>query len=429
MVYTEMFKSNKPVAVFGAGSSGRAVRALLDKFGARSVIYAQSGGERDAFNSSEAEKCDIVVYSPAFRPDHPWLETARNAGVKTFCEPDFASIFWRGKIYAVTGTDGKTTTVKFLSHALKTAGKNAVACGNIGVPFSQICADAENNGADNIAVCELSSFQTSNLQLMKCNALIWTNFDEDHLDWHKDMREYFLAKANLVNALAGENLTVGSSVALYAKKFGYPLPHFAEIEDETLPFNPSAPDAPPAPFNSAIQARNWRAICAFWRKEGLDEGILRRAASSFELPNYRFSAPTEKLGIKFYNDSKATNTHSARAALEELKGAKNLIWIGGGKDKNCPLDAFAKTVAECASGAVLIGQTAEKLEKLLSKSLPKGAQIAENMNEAVEMAAKAAGEGGSVLLSPAFSSFGMFNGYADRGKSFEDAVLCLKSLK
>ena len=153
-----------------------------------------------------------------------------------------------------------------------------------------------------------------------------------------------------------------------------------------------------------------------------------KAAEGFSLPKYRFGEPCEKFGIKFYNDSKATNVHAAVAALRELAGAKNLVWIGGGKDKLCDVSELASEVMKVASGAVLIGQTAEKLANIFNAA-GFNAKICQSMKEAVECAAKMAGEGGNVLFSPGFSSFGMFAGYADRGKSFQNEVLCLKNLK
>ena len=160
----------------------------------------------------------------------------------------------------------------------------------------------------------------------------------------------------------------------------------------------------------------------------MDEKSLEQACKSFELPQFRFSLP-EKIGnIKFYNDSKATNAHAAIAAIKELAKEKNLIWLGGGKDKCCDLSELINCIAIHCKGAVVIGQTAEKLKKFLEeKSI--NVKIAKDMAEAVENAYELALEDGCVVFSPAFSSFGMFAGYAERGKSFQNAVLCLKNSK
>jgi len=413
--------ASKPVAIFGTGASGAAAKRLFDSLGIEAVFYAESGAE--LFDSNAARRHALVVYSPAFRPGHPWIAEAQKNGSLAICEPDLSALAWRGKIYAITGTNGKTTITKFLAHAFSLAGFGAVAAGNVGKPLSAFCAELDGGGGGKIAICELSSFQTSNLRFLKPDALLWTNFAPDHLDWHKDMREYFFAKFNIVEAALGKPIVAGSSVAQAAKEYGAELPAGVEIFDESLKC--SAPE----PFSSSIQARNFAMAEMLAKKIGLSRESLLKAAESFSLPEYRFSAPEEIGGIRFYNDSKATNAHAAIAALEELAGENDLIWIGGGKDKNCDIEELAGAVAKRAKAAVLIGQTAEKLKSALSGRLARGAHVCGSMGEAVRKAAELAKKGSCVLFSPGFSSFGMFKGYADRGKSFKNEVLCLKNLK
>ncbi|MBQ6535059.1 MAG: UDP-N-acetylmuramoylalanine--D-glutamate ligase, partial [Opitutales bacterium] len=307
--------ASKPAAIFGTGASGAAAKRLFDSLGIESVFYAESGAER--FDSNAARRHALVVYSPAFRPDHPWIAEAEKNGCLAICEPDLSALAWRGKIYAVTGTNGKTTITKFLTRAFSLAGFDAVAAGNVGKPLSAFCAELDG-GAGKIAVCELSSFQTSNPRFLKPDALLWTNFAPDHLDWHKNMREYFFAKFNIVEAALGKPIVAGSSVARAAKEYGAKLPEGAEIFDESLSY--SAPE----PFSSSIQARNFAMAEMFAKKIGLSRKGLLKAAESFSLPEYRFSAPEEIGGIRFYNDSKATNAHAAIAALEELAGENDL---------------------------------------------------------------------------------------------------------
>ena len=235
------------------------------------------------------------------------------------------------------------------------------------------------------------------------------------------MEEYFFAKFNTVKNLRGEIMCAGDSVLKAAEMFSATLPDFAKIFGEK-----NLPPCP-APFNSPVQAQNYVLSCEILKSFGLSENAVEQAAKTFKLPAYRFSTPMTVGSIKFYNDSKATNAHAAIAALESLSGVKKLIWLGGGKDKFCDLQELTCAVKKYASGAVLIGQTAAKLKTLLS-DIELGAHICESMDEAVKLCAELGGENSSVLFSPGFSSFGMFNGYAERGKSFENAVLCLKNL-
>lgn len=412
----------KSAAVFGAGASGKAAKALLEKAGIKAVVYDKNGGEscEKIFDENSAKKHRLAVYSPAFRPDHEWVRLAEKAGARAICEPDLSALAWRGKIYAVTGTNGKTTLTSFLERALNTAGIKAISAGNIGKPLSAFCAEMDDTSTT-AAVCELSSFQTSRLEFLRPDALLWTNFAPDHLDWHTDMREYFSAKFNLVKNLKTKFLFAGSDVFEVAKEYGFKIPDFAKI--------PSQIDARecPKPFDTSVQSLNYSMAYEFLKELGIGWAAAK-AAEGFSLPKYRFGEPCEKFGIKFYNDSKATNVHAAVAALRELAGAKNLVWIGGGKDKLCDVSELASEVMKVSSGAVLIGQTAEKLANIFNAT-GFNAKICQSMKEAVECAAKMAGEGGNVLFSPGFSSFGMFAGYADRGKSFQNEVLCLKNLK
>ncbi len=409
----------KPVAIFGAGVSGLSAQKLLEKIGLRTVIYAENLGLK--FGKIEAQNHSLVVYSPAFRPDHEWIKIAESSAIECICESDLSALLWSGKIIAITGTNGKTTLTNFITHALNKSGIEAIAVGNIGVPLSEVCAQKQYN-KDCYAICELSSFQTSKLKYLKPDALIWTNFDSDHLDWHRDLLEYFSAKLNLVRALKSDIFVAGSAVKEYAEKFGITLPNYTKIFDE---FNvPTAPE----PFASKIQSKNFEAAKILWNLLGLNENNLIEACKTFALPKFRFSQPATVDNVRFFNDSKATNAHAAIAAINELANSKKLIWLGGGKDKLCDLSPLVECVAKNCASAVLIGQTAEKLRLLLAeKNVP--TYIAKTMNEAVEKCFELAGSDADVVFSPAFSSFGMFAGYAERGKSFDNAVLCLKNLK
>ena len=437
--------AGKPAALFGCGASARAAAELLEACGVECEFYQQPGSAhaaagaaaRESFGKGEAQRHALAVYSPAFRPDHEWITAARENGLETLCEPDLGALAFGGKIIAVTGTDGKTTTASFLGRALKSAGADAFCAGNIGVPLSKFCAEFVRSGecdADKIAVCELSSFQTAALSRLRPDALIWTNFAEDHLDWHRDMREYFLSKFNLVKMLRADKFgkmifACGSDVPRAARKFGVCMPEFARVLDFESARGRARPPAPP-PFDTFAQSQNFALAETLWREMGLDESILRGAADGFRLPAYRFGEKTTVGGVDFYNDSKATNAHSAIAALTELSGRETLVWIGGGKDKSCSLEELVGAVEKCAKAAVLIGQTAPALKARL-EGLPLGAHVCDTLEHAVQKAYRLcrSKSGAAVLFSPGFSSFGMFSGYGERGKSFDDALLCLKNFK
>src|SRR5208283_1591993 len=168
----------RPVAVMGAGVSGDGTLRLLSRLGAKAVVYDKRGCE---FTAERAREHGLVVFSPGFPLLHPWLECARKAGCICMAEIDFASVFWLGRIVAVTGTNGKTTLTEFLAHALGAAGIRARAAGNIGLPLTQLVAEEGGGAPQAIAVCEVSSFQAEPLGHFRADASLWTNFAEDHL--------------------------------------------------------------------------------------------------------------------------------------------------------------------------------------------------------------------------------------------------------
>ena len=400
----------KSVALFGRGVSTIAAQSLFKTAGVNCVFYGDKDGEN--FGEAESKNHALAVYSPAFSPRHPFRILAEKCGVKAVGEPDLAGMIWRGKTIAVSGTNGKTTLTSFLTAALNKAGKKAFACGNIGRPLCAFLADGVS--ADETAVFEISSFQSTSLKSLNFDAFLWTNFAPDHLDWHADMREYFDAKLNILNFLKSETFIYGSGVKEFAQKFSRRLPDFAVFADKNSAFES------PKPFDNSIQRENFLIAKLFWKSLNLDEKILLDSAKDFSLARYRFAKISGLNGITFWNDSKATNAHAAIAALKELKG-KKVFWIGGGKNKYCDNSELCKTVGEVACGAALIGQTAGELKNAL-KGLPLGVYVCENLKQAIELAVQKCPSKADILFSPAFSSFGMFKSYSDRGKCFDEAV-------
>ncbi|MDP0495143.1 MAG: UDP-N-acetylmuramoyl-L-alanine--D-glutamate ligase [Verrucomicrobiota bacterium JB024] len=414
---------DRPAAIFGSGVSGRAAGDLLRSRGRLFEVYDERGGQyaHRQFGAKEAARHGLVVHSPGFAPSHPWFEAARKAGCMILGELDFASLYWGGGCIAVTGTNGKTTVTEFLAYAFKRAGQKAVAVGNIGYPMSRLFELSNHEGA--VAVCEVSSFQSENLKYFRPQSLIWTNFDEDHLDRYATQKEYFDAKWRLVEQLSRPSMVVGESVARWAEKFGKKLPPFCKVVRREDPIG-----GPPAssPFLSYPQQENYRLVRAFWEKESMPVHTLESAASQFRLPRHRLQKVAEWGGVAFWNDSKATNFASALAALKTFQ--EPVVWIGGGKTKGGDIPAFVREVAPQISSAVLLGETAPALAELLAaQGVP--CQVCKTLPETVTAATDQAKGRGVVLLSPGFSSLDMFESYTQRGFAFEQAVLSLKKQK
>jgi UDP-N-acetylmuramoylalanine--D-glutamate ligase len=403
----------RPVGVLGAGVSGSGARALLSRLGSTAAVYDRDG---DAFGAEAAGRHGLVIFSPGFPLHHPWLEQARKAGCICMAEIDFASLFWRGRMVAVTGTNGKTTLTEFLAHALTCAGRRARAAGNIGYPLSRLVAEEDGGAPEATAVCEVSSFQAEQLGHFGADSLLWTNFAEDHLERHEGLRAYFDAKWELVTRTRKGRFHCGSSVARFAGGFGRALPEGAPVETEGLPPDPRLAGTV---FEAYPQRENFALAEAWWDAEGLDRAVLLAAARSFRLGRHRLARVATVDGVTFWNDSKATNFHAVEAALAGIRGP--VVLIAGGRSKGGDIGGFARRIAPRISHAVLIGETGPVLAAAL-ESCGVAHQCVAAFEDAVRAAATAAPAGGNVLLSPGFASFDMFRGYEDRGDRFERAV-------
>jgi len=402
-----------PVAVLGGGVSGQGVLALLAACSARGVIYDERADGADVvrtFSSTQARAHGLVVFSPGFAPEHPWLATARAAGCVCLGELDFASLFWRGELVAITGTNGKTTLTEFLTHALNAVGRRAAATGNVGYPFSRFVV--EQAGRVDVAVCEVSSFQAETLQHLCPIATLWTNFAEDHLERHPGMDAYFAAKWRLLERTPAAAAFVGTSVRRYAAQTQRTLPASAGIESEGQGADPHLAGTV---FATYPQRENFLLAAVWWRHAGLPEEALYAAARSFQLADHRLMRVAEKGGVTFWNDSKATNFHAVEAALATFD--RPVLLIAGGKAKGGDLDGFIRRIAPRVRQACLIGETAPVLAELCATH-GLAARRCATLEDAVRTAVATARPGDHILLSPGFASFDMFRGYADRGQQF-----------
>ncbi|MFA6962389.1 MAG: UDP-N-acetylmuramoyl-L-alanine--D-glutamate ligase [Opitutaceae bacterium] len=403
-----------PVAIFGGGVSGQAVRALIGRLGGTGVIFDQKGadGALTEFRGSAASAHHLVVYSPGFPPTHPWIAEARSTGAVCLAELDFASLFWRGSLVAITGTNGKTTLTEFLTHALRSIGRDAYATGNIGFSFAQLVADHDGGAPDSIAICEVSSFQSETLRYFRADAALWTNFAEDHLERHGTMEQYFLAKWRLFERSVGGHVFAGSSVQRYADKFGQTIPAESHVTTEGQSGDVLLRGTV---FAHYPQRENFIIAAAWWRSQGLRETALYAAAQSFSLGEHRLARVAMRGGVTWWNDSKATNFHAVEAAVAGF--AAPVILIAGGKSKGGDVAAFVNRLVPMVKRAYFIGETRNVLATFAgSCGLPH--TVCADLGEAVRRASEIAVSGDNILLSPGFSSFDQFKSYEDRGKQF-----------
>jgi UDP-N-acetylmuramoylalanine--D-glutamate ligase len=405
----------KPAAVFGGAVSGQGTVELLARLGVPAVVYDRKGGGAEpVFGADDARRHGLVVYSPGFVPDHPWIRTAEGAGCTCLGELDFAALFWTGPVIAVTGTNGKTTLTEFLAHALNKAGHRAVAAGNIGYPFSRLVQ--QGLASEATAVCEVSSFQAETVRHLAPAATLWTNLAEDHLERHGSMTAYFDAKARLLSRTAPGMRWVGASVAAWAAANGRALDGVNVVETAA-----PSPDARLAgtPFAAMPQRENFEIAKAWWTRSGLDAGVLYAAAAGFRIGRHRLSRVAMKNGITFWNDSKATNFHAVTGALGNFDAP--VRWIGGGRSKGGDVAEFVRGIASRIARGYLIGETAGEIARD-AKAAGLDVVRCDSLRDAVTRAWSDARRGEHIVLSPGFASFDQFKGYEDRGDQFEALV-------
>ncbi len=397
----------RPVAIFGGGVSGDGVQAALHALGAVGVVYDLRGSE---FTAAVAHHHSLVVFSPGFAPDHRWLALARAAGCTCLGELDFAALLWRGRIVAITGTNGKTTLTEFLTHAL---GRDAHATGNIGYPFSRLVAETEGGHPGLTAVCEVSSFQAETLQHFRADATLWTNFAEDHLERHPTMAAYFNAKWNLVAHTAPGRAYVGSSVSRFLRTMDCDVRAVTPVATEG---QEADHDLAATVFAQYPQRENYLLARAWWIASGRNADDLAVFAQTFHLGRHRLARVAEHDGITYWNDSKATNFHAVEAALSGFSAP--VLLIAGGKSKGGDIAGFVARIAPHVRQAFLIGETRASLAMNFAQHGTPHI-ICPTLEAAVQAASHFAKPGDHVLLSPGFASFDMFRNYEDRGNQFE----------
>ncbi len=405
-----------PVAILGGGVSGRGVQQLVAALGGTGIVYDAAGTE---FTAAAAARHRVLVFSPGFAPEHPWLALARSAGLDCWTELDFAAPLWRGRLIAITGTNGKTTLTEFLVHALTVADQEAHSTGNIGRSFAQLVTDLDGGRETAVAVCEVSSFQAEPLRAFRPEATLWTNFAEDHLERHGSLAGYFAAKAVLVHCSAA--VFAGSSVRNYAAQLGFAAPDRLHWVDASTELDLGLAGTV---FAEPPQRENFDLAAAWWKAAGLRCDQLYEAAHTFRLGRHRLGLAGVVHEVGYWNDSKATNFHAVEAALSRFGSP---VWlIAGGKSKGGDVAGFVRRIAPRVKELFLIGDTAEELA-LAAASAGLACQICPHLKDAVQAAAMAARPGDQVLLSPGFASFDQFRNYQDRGDQFEAIVRELAS--
>jgi UDP-N-acetylmuramoylalanine--D-glutamate ligase len=410
----------KCVAVFGAGLSGQSVAKLAQSEGHTVTVFDENTECRNNFTQSNVSCFDDFIFSPGFSKNHPWrVLLSRHDSL--YGELGYAAERWKGKVFAVTGTNGKTTVTRLLEAVFRASGQEAYAVGNIGLPFSDL-VNSKANHADAIAVCEISSFQAEMTKGLSLEGLIWTNFAEDHLDRYENMEDYFQSKFALFSCLKKSATVCISEDLLAFKAADFWGSHGAKIVkvDRDLPELVEGSSV----FQSYPHLYNFNLVCGFIEALGLKGVDVVSLANDFKLDEHRLSKIFEKGGLKIWEDSKSTNLHSVLGAMRGMKG--NVIWIGGGLSKNTDISKFTNSLAHLVDSVVVYGAVGEALNEAflnlgthsiyypqLADAIQASVRLSEEQNEV------------NILFSPGFASFDQFDSYSDRGNFFQKTIFSL----
>jgi UDP-N-acetylmuramoylalanine--D-glutamate ligase len=338
-----------------------------------------------------------------------------------------------GKLVGITGSNGKTTTTTMVHHILQSAGVDAILAGNVGTPLiSQVAAMK----SDGVAVVELSSFQLELIETFRPNIGALLNITPDHLDRHKTMEGYSAAKARLFENqteldAAILNADDAATVKLAPKKpqvYWFSRKSMVEqgacVRGNEIVFVEKGREeavlkVEDIPLAGAHNLENILAAVAMARISGVDAEKIAAGVKSFAGVEHRLEFVAEVRGVRYYNDSKATNVDATLKALDAFPG--RVLIILGGKDKGSDYTVLQKPLRDKAILALLIGAAADKIESQIAGSV--AIERAGTMQRAVEIAASAAKPGDVVLLAPACASFDQFANYEERGKVFKELVL------
>jgi UDP-N-acetylmuramoylalanine--D-glutamate ligase len=444
----------KHVMVVGAGASGRAAADLLVARGAVVTLadtrptVADANHLRDIgvtldlgpHNPHRFAAADLLVVSPGVPLEQDALTAARQAGRPVIGEIELASRWLSGRIVAITGTKGKSTTTTLTARMLAEAGLTAPAGGNLGTPLS---AQVGQSSADAVHVVEVSSFQLEATDTFHPWIAVLLNLSADHLDRHSSIEAYGEAKARIfanqtIDDWAVVNADDPGALALArrgrARRFDFALAHRPDdgvtIEGDAIVRRDGGAAAPLVPLAAVkLPGRHLLAdvlaAAAVACLAGVPADAMRRAVETFEGLEHALERVDEIDGVRFVNDSKATNIEAARHAIESFEG--DVVVILGGRFKGGRFEDLREPIRARARGVVAIGEASSLIEQALGDVVP--VVTAASMDEAVRRAYASAVPGGVVLLAPACASFDMFENYAARGRAFKDAVRRLVEMR
>ncbi len=444
--------AGKKAVILGLGISGGAAVHYLRKRGLRVAVSEYRFA--DQLNQQEREFCqgvdletgghteefilqaDYVVPSPGVPLDLAVLRVARDNNIPILGELALAADEFQVPVIAVTGSNGKTTVTALIGEIARSSGYHPFVGGNIGTPLLSYLLSPE--GYD-LAVLELSSFQLELSGGFRPDVALLLNLSPDHLDRHGDMAAYARAKGRIMhNQQADDTAILGADDPMVMelakdrlsriRTFGYGADSQARIIEskvEVRQENRESFELAGTALDSKVNRLNAAAAVLAAQSIGMDNAGIRAGLAGFTPPEHRMTLVSEHGGVKFINDSKATNVGAMAAALESCPSG--VILLAGGRNKGGDFTTVKELVREKVRSIICIGEAADLLYNTFA-DVARVEKVAD-MAAAVKRAASSAKVGQTVLLAPGCASFDMFTGYAERGKVFTDLVLALPERK
>lgn len=431
---------NKHVIVLGAGSSGRDAAALALREGASVSVHdsrdnitgVPEGVETVSGANSKtghASKCDLLVLSPGIDGETDFVRSyAANAG-EMIGEIELAYRYYEGRIIAITGTNGKTTTTELVERILNHAGVSCKACGNYGPTFSEMVLMDEPPQA---VALEVSSFQLETIRDFHPGVVIWLNFSPDHMDRYPTVEAYKAAKMRVFENLSSEDAVIvragediGSQTAT-VKTFSTEADADYHLVDSKIAFQGAEViDLSYTRLRGLHNAENAMAAFAACSFLGATAPTAEDALCGFAPPLHRCELVRTLDGVEYINDSKATNLHALDSALRSQ--GRPVVLIAGGKQKGLDYTEILPRLKTTTKAVIVFGEIADQLQQIfqpVSETTP--CSVVASLDEAVRTAAGLAEHGDTILFSPGTSSFDMFSGYEERGDYFRRVVNQLK---
>ncbi len=442
--------SGKRVLILGAARSGLACAELLLKNGAHITIndngaktlpkkeltllqgkgaVVKSGGHPLSLLTGT----DYVIISPGIRSDLPILQKARQNNIPVLSEIEAAYTYLSCPVIGITGTNGKTTTTSLIGEIFRQGGRDALVCGNIGLPISAIVGKTDQRS---MVIAEISSFQLENIVNFRPHVSVMLNITPDHLDRYPGFAAYAQAKKQIYRNQEHSDYAVinyddpvsrksaaqvKARVVFFSRKkilktgvFVKDDAILARLGGKQQKIIKTSELGIPGPHN----LENALAAIACGILGNIPLTSMRKTLRTFPGVEHRLEPVKIVNGVHYINDSKATNVDSVVKALESFKG--NIILIAGGRDKGSPYRPLAKLVRRKVKALIVLGEAKNKIKKELG-SLTRTYTV-KNLAEAVQLGEQLACPGDTVLLSPACASFDMFRNYEERGRIFKEEV-------